>query len=191
MPTWRNWLRREGRDNKGLIFSETEYCKRWNEFLQSPALDGLLQKYGKRLLFYPHRNMQLFLDDFSSPSERVEIADWKKYDIQDVLKRAALMITDYSSVFFDFAYMRKPVLFYQFDEAEFREKQYAEGYLNYHDTPLGKWTDSLSGVLALLESELRAGCPLLGEETASAFFPYFDDKNCERIYYAVKELKNK
>ena len=26
------------------------------------------------------------------------------------------MVTDYSSVFFDFAYMKKPIVFYQFDE---------------------------------------------------------------------------
>ena len=44
------------------------------------------------------------------------------------------MITDYSSVFFDFSYMRKPVIFYQFDEKKFRKAQYAEGYFSYKNT---------------------------------------------------------
>ena len=40
-----------------------------------------------------------------------------------------MLITDYSSVYFDIAYMRKPIIFYQFDEEEFRRKHYQRGYL--------------------------------------------------------------
>ena len=191
MPTWRNWLGREGRDNRDLEFSETEYFKAWNGFLHSSTLAELLEKYDKKLLFYPHRNMQKFLGYFRSENPRIEIADWKKFDIQDVLKRAALLITDYSSVFFDFAYMRKPVLYYQFDEKEFREKQYAEGYFNYHDTVLGKWTDAEEGLCALLKEQLEAGMPLLAEETVRSFFPLWDTENSARTYEAIRALKRR
>ena len=191
MPTWREWLGRESRENRGLEFSETEYFNAWNEFLHSPVLAGLLEKYDKKLLFYPHRNMQKFLEYFQSDDPRVEIADWKKYDIQDVLKRAALLITDYSSVFFDFSYMRKPVLFYQFDEKEFREKQYAEGYFDYHNTVLGKWTDTEEGLCALLEEQFSLGMPLLSEETVRSFFPLWDTENRARTYEAICALKRR
>ena len=59
--------------------------------------------------------MQRFLDEFTTCSERIIIADWKKYDVQGLLKESALLITDLSSVFMDFAYMRKPMIYYQFD----------------------------------------------------------------------------
>ena len=183
MPTWRNWLSREAHDNKGLEFSQTEYFKKWNELLNSEELNYLLEKYDKRLLFYPHRNMQKFLQYFGTQSSRIEIADWKNYDIQDVLKRAALMITDYSSVFFDFAYMKKPVIFYQFDEKEFREKQYAEGYFDYHNNPLGAWSGELKDCLNLLNAQLAAGCP--DNDNVSEFFEIYDDKNCERTFQAI------
>ena len=39
------------------------------------------------------------------------------------------MITDYSSVAIDFAYMKKPTLYYQFDEEKFRRGQYAQDTL--------------------------------------------------------------
>ncbi len=186
MPTWRNWLGRSAQDNKGLVFTETEYYVKWNEFLNSDKLHELLIKYDKKLLFYPHRNMQKFLPFFTTDCDRIEIADWKKFDIQEVLKKAGLMITDYSSVFFDFAYMRKPVLFYQFDEQEFRTKQYAEGYFDYHNTVLGKWTDKISELLVLLEESLENDIPFIDESVIREFFPLWDKNNSERIYNAIK-----
>ena len=188
MPTWRNWLARESNDNNGLEFDKTEYFNKWNEIMNSKELDELLKKYDKHILFYPHRNMQKFLSYFSTDSERIKIADWKEYDIQDVLKKAALMITDYSSVFFDFAYMLKPVIFYQFDEDEFRAKQYSEGYLDYHNTSLGKWTDSLDGVLKYLENSLKESIPRVKEEDIKEDFPMRDNNNSKRIYDAIKSI---
>lgn len=188
MPTWRNWLGRESTDNKDMHFEDTLYFKTWNSFLNSEKLSAMLEKYDKRLLFYPHRNMQKFLSSFKVENDRIEIADWKKYDIQEVLKKAGLMITDYSSVFFDFAYMRKPVLFYQFDEAEFREKQYAEGYLDYHNTVLGEWCDKEDELLTKLESKISGELELLDEDKIKEFFLYYDKENSLRIYNAIKEL---
>lgn len=188
MPTWRSWLSREGRDNRGLAFDETQYCRQWNAFLNSAALHALLKQYDKRLIFYPHRNMQKFLPYFSVGCPRIEIADWREHDIQQVLKSAAVMVTDYSSVFFDFAYMGKPVIFWQFDEAEFRARQYAEGYFDYHNNVLGKWSSDLTGALALLEDSLKAGCPPSDEGVIRSFFPLWDENNCARTYEAIRRL---
>ena len=38
-------------------------------------------------------------------------ASWREYDVQDLLMRCSLLITDYSSVFFDAGYMEKPVIY--------------------------------------------------------------------------------
>ncbi len=191
MPTWRNWLGRESSENRNLDFTTTEYYKKWNEFITSQKLVEVLEKYDTKLIFYPHRNMQKFIGHFVSKSDRIIIADWQKYDIQAVLKKASLMITDYSSVFFDFAYMRKPVLFYQFDEQEFRQRQYSEGYFDYKNNVLGKWTDNKDALFDMIEESLKNKNPLIAKEIAQQFFPYIDTKNCERIYNAVKELETK
>ena len=185
MPSWREYLAREGKDSKGIDFSETLYFKSWNGFLNDPRTAELLEKYDKKLLFFPHRNMRKFIGGFSVGGDRAEIADWEKYDIQDVLKSAALMITDYSSVFFDFSYMKKPVIFYQFDEDEFRAKQYEKGFFDYRDTPLGEWTGTKEELFAALERKLEGGLAEIPEETVREFFPLWDDKNCERIYEAI------
>ncbi len=188
MPSWRNWLGREAHDNKNYDFAKSEYAIRWNEFLRSPKLDAVLKKYNKRLLFFPHRNMQKFISYFSTDSENIEIAGSEKYDIQDILKKAAFMITDYSSVFFDFAYMRKPVIFYQFDEKAFREKQYEEGFFDYHNSVLGKWADDSDSVISFMESALTEDCAGLSQDDIKTFFPLWDSDNCLRIYDCIKSL---
>lgn len=188
MPTWRNWLGRELSDNRRTDFNDSLYFQKWNSFLNSESLAQLLEKYDKHVLFYPHRNMQKFLHCFSSTSERIKIADWKKYDIQEVLKKAAIMVTDYSSVFFDFAYMLKPVIFYQFDEKEFREKQYSEGYLDYHTTQLGRWGDEEETIIAYLEEIIKDERYHVNEDKIRECFPFRDTNNSERIYEVVKRL---
>lgn len=182
MPTWREWLARNAISQQD--FCDTVYYKKWNEFLNSERLKALLDKYNKRLLFYPHRNMQKYLSNFSSPSDKIEFADWQKYDIQDVLKKAYLMITDYSSVFFDFAYMKKPVIFYQFDENEFRQRQYQEGYFDYHNNPLGMWSGGLDSCLDILENQLKQNVKT--NDNISDFFTLYDSNNCKRIYHSIK-----
>ncbi|MBO5889664.1 MAG: CDP-glycerol glycerophosphotransferase family protein, partial [Clostridia bacterium] len=80
----------------------------------------------------------------------------------------------------------KPVLFYQFDEKVFREKQYAEGYFNYHETPLGKWADTKENLLKNLDNLLSYKEPFISDEEYGKIFPYNDNKNSERIYNAIK-----
>jgi CDP-glycerol glycerophosphotransferase len=42
-----------------------------------------------------------------------------EYELYDLLSRTDGLITDYSSVFFDFAYTGKPIVLYQYDKAEY------------------------------------------------------------------------
>lgn len=191
MPTWRQWISKEveSKQIEGTnIFTQTNYFKKWQEFINSPKLDKLLQKYNVNLLFYPHRNMQKYLQYFDIKSNNIKVGNWQDYDIQQVLKESALMITDYSSVYFDFAYMKKPIIFYQFDEQEFRKHQYKQGYFDYHNTPLGDWTDDIDKLLELLETYIKNDYKHNHEEQLINYFKYNDDKNCERTYLEIKNL---
>lgn len=189
MPTWREYLvRPHGKFTESLLknqFPETEYFKKWAELLCDDALQEMLRKYDYSLLFYPHRNMQCFLDEFAKlkTSENIRIAVPKELSVQQALKESACLITDYSSVFFDFAYMKKPIIFYQFDEEEFRRNQYKQGYFDYHNNSLGMWSEELSSCLTILRKQLEIGCPQ--NDKVKEFFEIYDNKNCERTYQAV------
>lgn len=197
MPTWRQWISKgvETQSIEGSVnFQDTTYYKKWSEFLESEKLQDILRKYNKKLLFYPHRNMQNYLKYFNINCENIEICDWKNNDIQEVLKKASLLITDYSSVFFDFVYMKKPVIFYQFDKEDFRKHQYEEGYFDYENNEISEWSDNLSGVLDILETNIKYDFRIKNEKGCEKYFKYLDNKNCERNYLAIKEIckrKNK
>ena len=135
--------------------------------------------------------MQKYINSFSKCSDRIIIGNAKDYDVQDLLKRASLLVTDYSSVFFDFAYLGKPIIFYQFDEEKFRAGQYNVGYFDYKTTELGEWTDNLDGVLDYLNNKQS----LLGQpnkDIAKKYFKFVDTNNSQRIYEEIKNgNKNK
>ena len=194
MPTWREWIATPTSKSQTLDdmsdFTSTEYFQRWNEFLNSPQIAALLEKYRMQMVFYPHRNMQKYLGQFSTASDRIVIADWKRYDVQELLKSSAFLITDYSSIFMDFAYMRKPMLYYQFDEAKFRQGQYGQGYFSYRDDGFGPFCETLEEVTGVLESYMAKGLcsdPVY-RRREEEFFPLWDTENCRRNYEAIGQM---
>ena len=194
MPSWRNWLTVRKDRMRGLegtdSVAESQYIVEWRAFLEDEALKELSERYHVRFLFYPHRNMQQFLSLFSSCQAHVELCAREHYDVQELLKRAALLITDYSSVFFDMVYMKKPVIFYQFDLDRFRQSQYPEGYFHYSDNPFGTSCPDRAEVFALLQEALERGCAVSKEylEAHERYFPLYDGQNTRRAWETAMEL---
>ena len=72
------------------------------------------------ILFRAH---YLVADDFDFDAYRGFIYDVSGYDdINDLYIAADLLITDYSSVFFDYAILNRPILFYMYDMEEYRDE---------------------------------------------------------------------
>lgn len=194
MPTWRNWLKLASKnDTQNTIEQEVEnsqYIKAWNDLLNDKRFISILEKYDMKALFYPHRNMQEYLNLFNSSNSRVVLADWKEYDIGDLIEKGSFLITDYSSVFFDFVYCKKPVAFYQFDVEKYREKQLQKGYFDYFNNPFGKCTTKLSELIEEVESIVSNGCDVSEKflEGHKKYFPLYDDSNSFRVYKAIKSL---
>ena len=185
MPTYRKWLENKSVDEVAC----SEYFTRWNHLLTHPDLVDIAEKYGLRIVFYPHQLMQKYVGLFSSPSPDIIIGDNQHYDVQALLKESALLITDNSSVHFDFAYMRKPVLYYQFDEEAF-QKHNARGFFDYRTMGFGERVDDESELLSLIAGYTSGGFRMKPEfqQRIQGFFPLFDACNCERIYHEVESL---
>ena len=186
MPTWRYWFNLKSKKTKDIItdFSASDYLEKWLELLNSNELAELAEEYGLNIIFYLHRNMQKYVDRFSQARNGITIASWKDFDIQALLKESSIMITDYSSVFFDMVYMKKPVIFYQFDEEDYRKYQYPEGYFDYHNNPFGKAYECYKDVLKELDFYLKNGLKV-GDtymQEHSSVFKYWDENNSERIF---------
>lgn len=182
MPTWRRYLK----DEKS--FQISDYFKCWNAVLDDRRLTEYLEKTDTTLVFYPHYELQPYLKHFTTASSKVVLANFKCYDVQKLLKESMLLITDYSSVCFDFAYMKKPSLYYQFDQEEYHKKHYKEGYFSFTEHGFGavvkEHNTLIHEILCSAESQYQMEPHY--EKRTDAFFAYRDQKNCERIYEAIK-----
>lgn len=191
VPTWRTWLH-AGSDsaNGRRNFMETEYYKKWNLLLNDNALRRLLDTYDLHMVFCPHRNMQGMIDCFRTDSKRIDIVPWGQCDVAGMLRDAALLITDYSSVSMDFAYMKKPVLYYQFDTERFHAEHLGNGFFDYEKDGFGVVSKRQEDLLEALDGAAGSGFPFSEKflERHEAFFPLYDRSNCERNYQAIQTI---
>lgn len=196
MPTWRSWLAKNNFDSLEVAcsyFITSEYYRKYSELLKNPLLNKILEDNNCDLIFYPHSDMQDFVHFFKSNSNKIKIANSSEYDIQQLLKDSSLLITDYSSVAFDFAYMNKPILYYQFDYDIFRQKQHKEGYYKYENDSFGPITNNMEQLLDEIDKCVHNNFQQnrYYEQRINQFFTLKDDENCKRTYREILKLSIK
>jgi tetratricopeptide (TPR) repeat protein len=183
MPTWRNWL--EGLEDEE--FRSTEYFKEYTSLLSSLELAEVLDRHKVKLNFYLHPKIIEQLKHFEVVSDHVNLIQFGQASVRDLLMRAKLLVTDYSSVAWDFYYLKKPVLFFQFD---------VEKYLTFHgshidfDTELpGRRIFDGESVVTSIDSTLNnyANEKLEAERIGGNVFGNTGDNNGSEVIY--QELK--
>lgn len=188
MPTWRLYLAQD----KNTVFQNTAYFMAYQSLIQNKELSIFLQKNDLKLIFYLHNNMRKYVDFFETSCSNIEVVYRDDmYDIQELLKSSALLITDYSSVHFDFAYMNKPVIYYQFDKKEFFERQYQKSSFDAEKDGFGPVAyDNEQLLKELICSHERS---FRMEENyykrMRKFYKHYDTYNCERVYQQIKRLE--
>ena len=199
MPTFRSWLRtsdsskQEASIEEMQLFKQSDYFSFYSSLLTAPELINALKVSGYIMVFYLHYTFQPYTKAFSNYSSNVvKIADREGDDVQALLKESALLITDYSSVFFDFAYMHKPVVYAQFDKAEYREKHYKEGMFIYERDGFGPVCSDISSVISETKDLLIRNCHLNDQflQRITRFFIPYDNHNCQRVFDAIINLEN-
>ncbi len=194
MPTWRqdivNPSYAQGAEKSDEIFTNSEYFTRFNSLINNVRLDKILGKNGYKLVFYPHYEIQPYIKYFEKKSKNLVIAKKEEYDVQDLLKSSEILVTDFSSIQFDFAYMRKPLCYYQFDSID---SHYKTGYFDYEVDGFGPVFSEEEEVVDYIAKLLKSSeVPKLEQkylDRINAEFNYHDDKNCERIYKEIIRIE--
>ncbi len=186
MPTWRG-----SRYPDGEAFKQSLYYKTFQSFLNSDELVLLLEKYNCKLIFYPHIEMQKNIGYFSSRSENVVMATKNIYDVQKLIKESALIITDYSSIHFDAGFLEKPLLYYQSDEEIYYKNHYHKGFFDFDTMGFGYVCRSEAELVERIREFLVSDFEVSEEmkNRVKEFFTIRDNKNCERIFKAICELR--
>lgn len=196
MPTFRKWLRvqdteTEATEAECMRFRESDFYRNYSALLSDERLLAAAKARGYKIVFYLHYAIQPYTKVFQPlANETVIVADRQHYDVQGLMLESAAMVTDFSSVFFDFAYMKKPEVFFQFDEEKYRQSHYKPGYFDYRRDGFGPVCTQLDDTVDELLHLMENGCQMPPEylRRVSDFFAFFDDHNCERTYRAIQNL---
>ena len=186
MPTWRVYLVQE----KNIIFEDTAYYKVYKSVLDNSILSNFLIKNNLKLIFYLHSEMRKYVNLFKTSCPNIEVVyKDSTYDIQELLKTSALLITDYSSVHFDFAYMNKPIIYFQFDKEEFFCKQYQRNWFEAEINGFGPVVDNVKELVEQIEKAYKKQFRLTEpyHSRMRLFYQIHDTHNCERVYQEIIE----
>jgi len=188
MPTWRGYLSVLSNEQ----FLHSKYYLYIIGLMKDKRLNDLIERHGYNFVFYPHYEMQRFVSLFENANKNIVIAEHEKYDVQELLNSSAILISDYSSIHFDFAYQKKPICYFQYDRDEFYGSHYTKGYFDFHDDGFGPVADGIEDVVDFLEKLLSGTVRMSDcyEKRVDEFFTFRDRNNCERIVAKVMELEN-
>jgi len=147
-----------------------------------------------KVIFYLHHEMRKYANLFSSDCSSIKIvSDDDAYDIQELLKSSAMLITDYSSVHFDFAYMNKPVIYYQFDKEEFFDRQYKHSAFSADVHGFGPVCYAPNDVVKNLK-EIHKNSFKMDElyyQRMRSIYQLYDKNNCKRVAQAIEYKFNR
>lgn len=130
--------------------------------------------------------MQDYVDYFADAP--VTLVKQGERDVQDLIKESIAMLTDYSSVAFDFSFLHKPVVYYQFDRKRFLGKQPSHldldnelpGDIAFDEDKVIEFLFKIGNNNFVMENEYV--------EKANKFIQYRDSKSNERIFEAIQNI---
>lgn len=191
-PTWRRNVT-SGTNKKGYMhdyspnFKSTEYFRLYNSLINDERLIECAKRCGYRLIYLLHPILSPQIDDFDR-NDYVEILAGANNDLnyEKILTESSLMVTDYSGVQFDFAYMRKPIVYYHPDTLP---PQYDAGGLDYDTMSFGPVCKNHEQIVDQLCAYMEKDCKLeqVYIDRANHFFAFDDHNNCKRVFEAAME----
>lgn len=193
-PTWRRNVT-AGTNRKGEQhqysenFKHTNYFRIYNRLINDKKLISEAKEYGYELIYLIHPILTPQIDDFDK-NDYVKIIGGASNDVnyEQMLTEASVMITDHSGIMYDFAYMRKPLIYYHPDDLP---PQYMAKTMNYQVNGFGKvcskHEDLVDEIIRIMQHD-----SIIEKEyaqRANDFFAFNDHENCKRIFDAVKKYQ--
>ena len=180
IPTWRKAI--ENYENTySYSFNLIEYFNFYNNLINNNRLLIKMKQFGYIGLFCLH---SYFSSKWVYFKQNQIFSVLEKCDYQNLLIKSSLLITDYSNFFFDFAYLKKPIIYAQFDYEEYKKK-YPKDYFNYKINGFGPVCYNYECTINRIISKLKDDCYLEKQylKRIQEFFKFNDGKNCERLLF--------
>ena len=181
-PTWRRGFGIS--EPKRLDFKNSDYYLNYSKLLSNERLKNIISEKNITIHFILHPEMKDYISDFKSlENSNIKIIEQENVSYNKMFAESKLLITDYSSVFFDFAYLRKPEIFFQFDKEYFFKNHYKKGYFNFDTDAFGEVLTDPEQVVEKIEYYINNDYKMEEKylKIISNTFKYTDKNNCKRI----------
>lgn len=174
MPTHRL----AGRQSVQLLLDDLEAIE--------PQLSALHVKLIIKLHFYHSKEAALLKDHQFNNVLFVDDVDIN-YDIYPILPKVDFLITDYSSVYFDYLLLDKPIIFAPFDIEDYTSFEH-ELYYHYDEVTPGPKAPSWEEVMQCITDLLTREDSYVNErrKVDSIFNTFHDQHSSRRVYEAIK-----
>lgn len=186
--TWRSHIQSHGKLVPNI--EDTEYYKILQSIFTDSKIFDLAESYGYEVQVKLHPRIQKFANILlKNHDDRLHILD-NKIPYSQIISKSALLVTDYSSIMFDFAYLGKPVICYQEDFESFFSGTHTvnQGYFDYERDGFGEVIKNKADLLSVLEKYMKNNCAITEfyKERIRAELTYTDKNNCERVWNIIK-----
>ena len=103
-----------------------------------------------------------------------------------------MLVTDYSSIFFDFGYLEKPIIYTHFDYESYRLEDYPEGYFNYKKNGFGLILYSINSTVNSIIKSIKKNNTIKNKylKRINKFFMFHDENNSERLLKEILKKSN-
>lgn len=179
MPTWRRSI--DDLEDEQVVRSL--YFKKLNSLFANERLIKISKTHGYNIIIKPHPKIMHMISLFDI-DEYIDVDMDSKY--QDLFNNSSLLITDYSSVTFDFAYIKKPVIYYQYAD----DYHFEETFFDYEKMGFGEVISEEDMLIDKIEEYLLNNCKMKDKykNRVDEFYKFKDRNNCKRVYEAILNL---
>ena len=198
IPEWREYLMKvsskslEDRElNEG--FEESEYYAFYHHLLTNKQVLQTASEKGYELFVLAPPRMTSYMARLDI-DPAFKIVSGEGFDRKD-LSGYSLVVTDYSLLSFDFAYLRRPVIYCRFDAEKLKpgEKKTDPSYFDYEEDGFGPVCGVPDEAAERIIECMDRDCALTDfyAERISRYFLFDDQNNCGRIYNRIASLMKK
>lgn len=145
-----------------------------------------MREHNVILLVKQHPNMVFKLSELEE-TDVIKNISKAGYDPQVVIYHSDALITDYSSVWMDYLLLRRPLIFYFYDNFE---EDDAGCYYDLRDEFPNNWCQDEDGLFEMIKKAYADRAILVPSDAEiRKFHKYIDNKSCERYYEEIREMK--
>lgn len=196
-PTWRYWLTfphdKTGKKSRQIRsnFLDSEFAINWMAVLKSSEIADAAAAHGFTVGFLPHPNLRSAESLLELP-QNVQLFSFLQQTPQQIFAQTRLLVTDYSAVAFDLAYLNRPAIYFQFDIDRINAGGHngRPGYFSYERMGFGPVAYNAVDAIDQIVSTIEHNCKIDQKyhDRIQAAFPNRDGHCTKRAVAEIERL---